>query len=116
MALQRPDKPCGGDRCSYNIDVTKDRINCDVGDGSCLNATFLAAEESAFHDKALIEATQSINAILAKIPRKDGIELSLLNTDDGLMLAWVHHNGETSDKDITSKNSREEIRTALRIK
>ncbi len=116
MALQKPDKPCGGDRCSYNIDVTKDMINCDAGDGSCLSATFLVAEESPFHDKELIAATNSINEILAKIPRKDGIELSLLNTDDGLMLAWVHHSGETSDNDITSKNTPEEIRAALRIR
>lgn len=114
--MQQPDKPCGGTRCSYNIDVTRDTINCDAGDGSCLNATFLTAEESPFHDKDLIAATKGINDILAKIPKKDGIELSLLNTDDGLMLAWVHHNGVRSDKDITSKNSRDEIRSALRIK
>lgn len=116
MTLQRPDKPCGGDRCSYNIDVAKDRINCDVGDGSCLSATFLAAEESSFHDKELIEATKSINEILAKISKKDDVELSLLNTKGGLMFAWVHHDGKTSSTDITSKNTDDEIRAALRIK
>ena len=116
MTLQRPNKPCGGVRCSFNIDVTKDMINCDSGDGSCLAATFLTAEESPFHDKELITATKSINEIIAKIAKKDGVELSLLNTDDGLMLAWVHHDGETSSTDITSRNTMEEIRAALRIK
>jgi len=116
MTLQRPDKPCGGVRCSYNIDVAKDMINCDDGDGSCLSAKFLAAEESPFHDKALIEATASINEIISKIPKKDDVELSLLNTNDGLMFAWVHHDGKTSPTDITSNNTDEEIRAALRIK
>lgn len=116
MTLQRPDQPCGGVRCSYNIDVTKDRINCDAGDGSCLNATFLTADESPFHDKELIAATKSINEIIAKIAKKDGVELSLLNTDGGLMFAWVHHDGKTSPTDVTSKNSPDEIRAALRIK
>src|SRR5690606_38957567 len=97
-------------------DVTKDMINCDAGDGSCISATFLAAEESPFHDKALVEATRSINEIIAKIPKKDDAELSLLTTNDGLMFAWVRHDGKTSPTDITSRNTDEEIRAALRIK
>jgi hypothetical protein len=74
------------------------------------------AEESPFHDKELIAATKSINEILEKIPKKDDVELSLLNTNDGLMFAWVHHDGKTSSTDITSKNTDDEIKAALRIK
>lgn len=116
MTLQRPDKPCGGVRCSFNIDIAKDMINCDAGDGSCVAAKFLTAEESPFHDKELIAATKSINEIIAKIAKKDDVELSFLKTDDGVMLAWVHHDGETSSTDVTSKNSPDEIRAALHIK
>ncbi len=116
MKTSAPGSPCGGQRCSFNLNVAKDQMNCDEGTGSCLDAKFLNADDSPFHGKELQQATDSINEILAKIPPKKGFELSLLNTNMGLLLAWVSHDGTTSSDDITSENTDEEIINALRIR
>lgn len=116
MKTSAPGSPCGGSRCSYNLNLATEIMNCDVGDGSCLNPKFLSAEVSPFHDDALEAATQSINEIIAKVPVKEGFELSLINTNMGLLLAWVSHKGPVSPNDITSRNTDDEIRKALKIK
>lgn len=116
MKSRAPGSPCGGEKCSYNLNLISDQVNCDVGTGSCFDAKLLSADVSPFHGKDLEDATASINAILAKVPEKKGFELSLLNTNMGLLLAWVSHEGTTSPDDITSRNTDDEIAKAFRIK
>lgn len=114
--IQKVPRPCGGKQCSYNLNLTTDEINCDTGSGSCFNAVFLNADVSPFHDQGLQDATDKINEIIKAIQGKPGYELSLLNTNTGLLLAWVSHGGTTSPDDITSDNTDAEIKAALRIK
>ena len=116
MIKSAPNSPCGGDKCSYNLNIQKDEINCDVGTGSCFNAKFLSADISPFHGQDIQDATDQINKIISGITPKKGYELSLLNTNMGLLLAWVSHDGTTSPDDITSENTDAEIKAAFRIK
>jgi len=61
-------------------------------DNLCHVSRLRSAKLSAFHDKALLKATEQINAILVDIEKSNknkDRELSILNTGEGLLLAWV---------------------------
>jgi hypothetical protein len=71
----------------------------------------ISGEISDFHDKILEEATNKINLILQKTreSRRDKTKcLSILKTEEGLVLAWTK-------KGISGYSSDEEICEALGI-
>lgn len=61
-------------------------------DSLCHVSKLRSAKLSDFHDKVLAKATEQINAILADVEKSNknrARELSLLDTGEGLLLAWV---------------------------
>ena len=111
---------CEDGTCGYGI--CDNEISCYLVGDDCFLANLLEAEESVFHDKQLMEATQAIREILAKIPEdKKGRKLSFINAKPGLLLAWVDHNGEgfrevKSKEIITHESDKEKIAAALKLK
>jgi hypothetical protein len=71
------------------------KLGCEHGAGEpCPAALLLKAKRSSFHDAALIEATEKINAILAALPPDpEGRAASFVHTKRGVLLAWVDHSG-----------------------
>jgi hypothetical protein len=114
---------CTGKQCGYNIvqTVTKDGqitrdAGCSAGSGSCFEATVLNAEPTNFHDATLIAATEEIQKILKGIqPDPAGRKLSFINTNMGLLLAWVEHGKPVPPDAVTDKNTDEEVAEALKL-
>ena len=107
---------CSGKRCGFNIQVTKEAAGCSEGDGSCFEARVLTAEPTKFHDETLADATAKIQEILNEIGRDpDGRTLSFINTNMGLLLAWVEHGGTVPPDAVTDKDDDETIAQALRL-
>lgn len=105
---------CTGRSCSYNIDGGG--VNCSSGVGSCFAAMMIPAQESDHHDKALAEATKSINEILAKIPADPkGRKLSFLATPWGAHLAWVNHGVPISADAVKHDAPEAELAKALNL-
>jgi hypothetical protein len=96
------------------VDSTVNTCSCGGGGGGRL----LEAEESSFHDQALIKATAQINEIIAAIPEDcDGRSLSIIWTKFGPMLAWmVHGDGLIQEGSVTSNNDNATIINALGLK
>ena len=105
---------CVGKSCGWNS--FSSRLSCTSGDGSCLDAELVIADESSFHTAELVKATHEIREILTKIKHRHEHKLSFLNTPFGLMLAWVRHDIETPDDAITIESSSAEIAEALGVK
>ena len=107
---------CSGKRCGFNIQVTKEAAGCSEGDGSCFEAQVLTAERSNFHDEKLIDATAKIQEILAGIGRDpEGRQLSFINTNMGLLLAWVEHGIPVPPGAVTDKDDDDTIGQALKL-
>jgi hypothetical protein len=102
---------CRTKACGWNS--FKSTLGCSSGDGSCLAATFISADESEFHTAELIAATDQINNALASIARRDDKKLAVIDTTFGLMLAWVDHDTEIPPEAINVKSPPEEIIKAL---
>jgi hypothetical protein len=83
----------------------------------CHDLSLLEAEESDFHDRALIEATDRINEIFNRLDERppEGRHLALLNTGLGLLLVWaegISRPKEISDF-VTYRSPEPQIREAL---
>lgn len=85
--------------------------------GSCFKAEMLTASESAFHDAALMKATQAIKDALDAIPPDPkGRQLSFIHTKLGTMLVWVRHDIPVPPGSVTADSPDEEVVRALGIK
>ena len=107
-----PKKWWGKEQPKRNPDCYRGPPDDDV----CHNLSFLRAEESAFHNQALIDATERINAIFRRLRRQapDGTHLALINTSLGLLLIWaVEATGPPGERIVTYRSPEEEIREAL---
>jgi hypothetical protein len=77
-------------------------------------ALAVSKEESGFHDRVLIEATEKINVILGKLQTSSKGDRNrvpaLLKVPGGLFLAWTQH-----DDSITAQSEADEIITGLKL-
>jgi hypothetical protein len=106
---------CENNDCMFQ--VMGDSISCSSGNPTCGLASLLEAEESCFHDNALIAATQEINKVLLNIPEDaKGRNLSFLQTKMGILLAWVEHDTEQIAGAITADSDKEAVTAALKLK
>jgi hypothetical protein len=105
---------CTGKKCGFN--VSRAGVGCSSGDGGCLDAKFLIADASDFHDSQLIRATGDIKNIIAGLRAPAGKTLAFLNTDFGILLAWVEHGMAVPDDAVTDKDPAEAIAKALGLK
>lgn len=106
---------CVGRSCGFQS--KEHTLACTQNGGSCMQANFLEAEISAFHDEALAEATRKINQILADIPEDpDGRQISLILTNMGSLIAWVDHSGISLDDPVTENDDDATIAAALKLK
>ena len=84
---------------------------------NCENLRLLQAEESHLHDRALIRATDRINAILDEVRQQapDGHHLALIDTTMGLLLVWAEAMERPDDLRpyVSSESPPEQIRRAL---
>lgn len=107
---------CTGRDCEFTAYETM--IVCTNGIWYCFRAKLAKAEESAFHDKQLVDATEQITKILDSLKDDKSRKLSLLATDAGMMLAWVNHDdidvGDGSEP-VRGSDDPEKVLKALRI-
>lgn len=107
-----PAADCTGSLCGYGI--TKGRIGCQSGDGSCWSASLVDAKLSAFYTQELKNATRQIKSILDSIPSPgDGLKLSFVHTRLGTLLAWVNHGEQYTTETVTWADTDENIVEAL---
>jgi hypothetical protein len=108
---------CVGRACDWLFTRSND-ILCVTGTGSCTEANLLEAEESKFHDVALIDATRKINQILRAIESDPDRHVSFIDTKRGLMLAWVkdHHDSIPSEDGVNIRSDDVTIAMALDLK
>lgn len=105
---------CVGKSCGWNS--FSKTIGCSSGDGSCLTAEFLTADESEFHTTDLMEATTQIRNALSSVKRRDDRKLALINTPFGVLLAWVQHDIDVPTGSINIESPPEEIIKALGLR
>lgn len=107
---------CFGSSCDWAL-IHKS-MECVDGAGGCSSAYMCEAEESAFHDKNLVEASKKINRILRRIPvDPKGRKLSFCSTNMGIFLAWVQHGGKYArGRRITRQDDDPTVTKALKIK
>jgi hypothetical protein len=83
----------------------------------CHDLRLLEAEESDFHDRRLIDATEAINEIFMRLDERPPPDrhLALLNTGLGLLLVWAEAVPRPDDisQFVTYRSPAEEIREAL---
>jgi len=104
---------CSGRSCGFA--EFSGKLGCTDG-GSCFEANMRTLQTSGFHDAALVEATEQIQAALNAIPKdSEGRQLSFLQTKVGTVLAWVRHDVEIPSDAVTEASSDEEIIKALGI-
>ena len=129
---------CTGKQCGFNIyvveetktteekgeenlvadesDLTKEHAGCSQGNGSCFEARILSAQRSGFHDDQLIAVTEQMQKLLKGVaPDPAGRKLSFINTNMGLLLAWVEHGTTIPPDAVTDQNTDEEIAAALKL-
>ena len=93
METETPLLHCTSTNCDWALTGENFPV-CINGGGSCQNAKLLVAEVSDFHDQALAEVTQQINALLQAIPPDPaGRKLSFMHSPLGTLLGWVQHDG-----------------------
>ncbi|MGB7207043.1 MAG: hypothetical protein WBD27_00145 [Pyrinomonadaceae bacterium] len=103
---------CTGSLCGYGI--TKGRIGCQSGDGSCWAASLVDAKLSPFYTQELKNATRQIKSILDSINSPgDGLKLSFVHTRLGTLLAWVNHGEQYTTETVTWADTDENIVQAL---
>lgn len=112
MSTEEIGTDCGGGKqCGYA--VFSREVGCTDG-GNYFWAKLAPAEESNFHDAALVRATSEINEILDSLSKEAGERrLSFLQTPLGLMLAWVRHDLEIPEDAVTYKSPEKDIIAAL---
>lgn len=104
---------CSGKQCGYG--AFDGELGCMPG-GNYFYAGLLRANESNFHDSALVEATRQINEILAPLEKEAGDrKLAFLHTPFGTMLAWVRHDVNVPKDAITGDSSKEDLLSSLRL-
>ncbi len=103
---------CGrGRQCGYA--VFSGEVGCTDG-GNYFWAQLEKAQETNFHDAALVRATGEINGILDSLSKEAGERrLSFLQTPLGLMLAWVRHDLKIPEDAVTGASPKEDIIAAL---
>ncbi|MBA2379905.1 MAG: hypothetical protein H0V76_10080 [Blastocatellia bacterium] len=107
---------CTGKQCGYNVSPSKS-VGCDEGDGSCITAMMVMAEESDFHSSELQQASEDIQKIIDGIDQKgETRKLSFLATHRGIMLAWVEHDRPAKEGDLTASSDPADLEAALGIK
>jgi len=115
MGIESTD--CTGRRCGYSVfkdsGGSQRRVDCSAGNGSCVAVQMLKAEPSDFHDQSLIDATNAIEEILAKIPKRDGRSLSFLHTNMGTLLSWVEHGAKVPYDAVTDESDDHAVTEAL---
>ncbi len=122
MAInKKPNSPCFDGDCHWVV-TPPGKFDCIAGNGdACRRAPLLKAKLSPFHDAALSEATQQINAILAALPPDpQGRAASLVYTKRGVLLAWVDHSGASSPASlkggVTGRSEEATVIKALGLK
>ena len=102
---------CGGKQCGYG--AFDGELGCMPG-GNYFYAGLLRANESNFHDSALVEATRRINDILAPLEKEAGNrKLAFLHTPFGTMLAWIRHDLEIPPYAVNQDSPKEDHIKAL---
>jgi hypothetical protein len=103
-------------KCRWQMPV--DVLQCvESALGNCNIPNILEAEESAFHDGNLVEATRAIKEILAGIPcDPNGRSLSFVHTNMGTLLAWVEHGGTPIEGAVSSDHDDDAVTAALKLK
>ena len=100
---------------NYYIDKNQD-VWCFTSETNrCFVMPALASLKKAIpaHDEVLMQCTKDINALLRKAAASNtnkGVELHLLNTPRGLLLAWANCDG------ISGEDSAETISKAFGLK
>ncbi len=113
--MENDSNACLEGGCAWGL--WEDEFGCGHGSGGCALANFLECEESNFHDANLVKATTAIRAILSLIPPDPrGRNLSLVQTNLGVVLAWVDHSNEPRTGGITKDSDNETVISALKIK
>jgi hypothetical protein len=108
---------CTGKQCGFNINTTRQEAGCSAGSGSCFEAKILSAAETKFHDQTLMSATADIQRILSEItPDPNGRKLSFINTNMGLLLAWVEHGRPVPPGAVTDRHTDTAIAAALKLR
>jgi hypothetical protein len=95
-----PETGPDGKPTGFIVCYPSDDLNCIVVStpqpGAITSTGFLSLPEpTRFHDEVLIQATQEINEVLAKVARESEEDfrktsLHLFLAEDGPMLIWVH--------------------------
>jgi hypothetical protein len=100
---------CTGRACDWALDVSSDFASCVTGSGTCSAAKMMTTNSLPnSHDSHLKGASSAIQGILRNLIQNHqppGKELSFLNVGDGVMLAWVSHEGVTAT-DVVSGATR----------
>lgn len=104
---------CIAKACGWN--AFSKTIGCSSGDGSCLIAEFVPADESDFHTAELVKATEAIRDVLSGIKPKKDRKLAFVNTPFGILLAWVEHDISVPQGSVNIKSSDDDIAKALGI-
>ena len=108
---------CTGSTCEWVVPKGGGGQCCDGGGTSCWRPKLLEAEVSRLHDQGLADATRKINKILAGIPADArGRKLSLLHTNMGPFLAWLHHDKPPVTSGVTAKDDDATVAKALKLK
>lgn len=106
---------CSAKMCGYG--AFDGGLGCQSDDGSCWTAMMCEAEITDFHDAELYDATARIQDILNEFSdRKDGKKLSFVHTEEGTMLAWVHHGVKFPPHAVSFKHGHKKVKDALKIK
>lgn len=102
---------CSGKQCGYA--AFSGELGCTDG-GNYFYAGLLRANESNFHDAALVKVTSEINAILGSVPEdENGRRLAFLHTPFGTMLAWIRHDLEIPKDAVRGDSPKEDHIKAL---
>lgn len=113
--ISEPPEECFGSTCGFG--EWGGKLNCRPDDGSCWTAMMCKADSTDFHDEELQKASAEIQAILDRVnSRKDGSKLSFVHTEEGTLLAWVHHGAHFPSDAVTFKSGRDKVKKALKLK
>ncbi|NNE99834.1 MAG: hypothetical protein HKN25_12505 [Pyrinomonadaceae bacterium] len=108
-----------GSRCAADcgFGASSDGIDCLPDGDGCGMAFLLEADESEFHDRYMVEATKAFNAILNMMPEDPkGRKPSFIHTRMGTMLAWVDHNANECEHQVTHESDDLKIAEVLGIR
>src|SRR4051812_10235441 len=95
---------------------TQGKLKCCAGPpDTCHRAEFVEVDDSAFFTEELRAATRRINATLDKISgaAPEGTHLAIIETPDGLLLAWAEFDDELLADAVTSNSDPDKIVATL---